>query len=264
MGSTEKNHIFTSPQGFGIGCLQFHFDNYAYLLACGKEAAVIDPGDAVPVRNYLQSHGLEIAHILCTHHHLDHVGGVRALKEQYGCTVWGPDDGRIPSLDRTLSDGDVMSFGALSLRAISVPGHTRSHLAYYMEKEGLLFSGDCLFLGGCGRIFEGTAGQMHASLQKLARLPDSTFVFPGHEYTEENLMFALSLEPGNDAVSGHLKRVQELRRLGSPTVPGTISVEKVTNPFLRIHEPQLSKALHLEGRTDVELFGAIRRLKDRF
>ncbi len=241
-----------------------YFDNYVYMLIQGKRAGAVDPGAAGPVIAYLKKHDLKLSQIFCTHHHHDHVGGVEELKKTFGCVVYGPPDTRIPSLDKPLSDKERIYFEDLALRVMSVTGHTRSHIAYYAPEGEFLFTGDCLFLGGCGRVFEGTPEQMYNSLKKLAGLPDSTWIFPGHEYTQENLEFALSLEPNHKAVSQRLARVRKIRRTYTPTVPGTISEERTTNPFLRVHENGLRKVLHMEDASNAEVFGAIRRLKDKF
>jgi hydroxyacylglutathione hydrolase len=255
-------HVF--PLGFSIIIIPVYSDNYTYLILQGTEATAVDPGDANAVQGELKRRGVSLTHILCTHHHFDHVGGVSSLKSATGCTVIGPVDRRIPSLDQGLSEGDRLTVGSFMAEAVSVPGHTKTHLVYHFPSANVLFSGDCLFLGGCGRIFEGTAAEMYASLKKLASLPDDTLIFCGHEYTEENLRFACSLEPENAAVSSRLRKVGGLRRKSLPSVPGTLWEEKLTNPFLRVHEQTLRSALRMEGAADWEVFGAIRRLKDRY
>lgn len=229
-------------------------DNYIYLAHEPESGAtaVVDPAVAPPVLAALEARGWQLTHILNTHHHMDHVGGNLALKEAAGCVIVGPraDAGRIPGIDIEVGDGDVFKLGAAAARVFDVPGHTRGHIAYWFQDAGALFCGDTLFAMGCGRLFEGTPGQMYASLAKLAALPDDTRVYCAHEYTLANGRFALTVEPGNPALQARMAAVEALRAQGEPTVPSRLAEEKATNPFLRA--------------ANVEDFAARRAAKDRF
>ena len=210
-------------------------DNYIWLITAGDSgnAAVVDPGDAAPVLDALQAHGLRLCAILITHHHADHTGGVRQLLAGQQVPVYGPARESIPGMDHALQDGDTVTLEELQLefRVLDVPGHTAGHIAYY--GHDCLFAGDTLFMAGCGRLFEGSAEQMHASLQKLLALPPQTRVYCAHEYTLANLRFAAAVEPGNDAVAQRTGASEALRARDNPTVPGSLEQERLTNPFLR-------------------------------
>ncbi len=248
-------------------------DNYAYLVADEDgEAAVVDVADAEPVLREAERQGVRLRAILCTHHHFDHVGGNEALIEALKparVEVFGfeGDRSRIPGLTRPLADGQEFAVGKLRGRAIFIPAHTRGHLAYYFPDEGVVFTGDTLFAGGCGRLFEGDAAEMMRSLAKLTALPDETRVYCGHEYTERNLEFAAMLEPSNEALARRRREVAETLAAGNPTVPTTIALEKATNPFLRTSSPELRRSVaERTGVTgdDVAIFAATRKLKDEF
>ncbi|MGA8165302.1 MAG: hydroxyacylglutathione hydrolase [Waddliaceae bacterium] len=239
-------------------------DNYIYVIQQDNHAIVIDPGDAQPVLKALDKANLVATHILNTHHHLDHVGGNQRIKSLTGCAVIGPDDPRIPALDTPVREGEEFTIGQLTFQVIGVPGHTTTHLAFYVPEKQWVFSGDSLFTGGCGRIFEGTPAQMLSSLRKLMQLPGNTLIFCGHEYTLKNLQFAASLEPDNSDIRSRLERVSMLRQKGEITVPEILATELKTNPFLRVDQPELKKALKMENTTDIEVFTAIRSMKDRF
>ncbi|HEX7381946.1 MAG TPA: hydroxyacylglutathione hydrolase [Nevskiaceae bacterium] len=248
-------------------------DNYIWLLDDGQAAVAVDPGDGEVVAEALRGRGLELRAILVTHHHRDHTGGIAALKARTNATVYAPtaEAGRIPGVDRVLHDGDRIALpleGALTLEVLAVPGHTAGHIAYFAPTAGWLFCGDTLFSAGCGRIFEGTAAQMHASLQRLAALPDATKVYCAHEYTLANLRFAAAVEPENAAVSDALVATTARRNEGKPTVPSTVGHEKSINPFLRCDEPALAGAVRCHdggcGAAEVEVFAALRRWKDSF
>ena len=249
-------------------------DNYAYLLIDGEtgDAAVVDCAEAAPVLDEVRRRGVRLGAVLATHHHFDHVGGnpdlLRALP---GLRVHGSADDapRIPGITHRVRDGDPVEVGRLRARVILIPAHTSGHVAYYFPTERAVFTGDTLFAGGCGRLFEGDAAQMMGSLAKLAALPDDTRVYCGHEYTEKNLRFATTLEPGNRALRDKLAAVEELRRGGLPTVPSTIADEKATNPFLRTDSPELAASVRhrrpeVAANDRVALFAAVRQLKDRF
>ncbi|MGH7897159.1 MAG: hydroxyacylglutathione hydrolase [Candidatus Binatia bacterium] len=247
-------------------------DNYAYLvIADSGVAAVVDPSEAKPVTEAAPREGARLAAIWNTHHHWDHVGGNRdLLLETPDLEVFGfaEDRARIPGITRGVADGESFDFAGLEVRVIFIPAHTSGHIAYYLPTEGAVFTGDTLFAGGCGRLFEGNPGMMIQSLGRLAALPEETRVFCGHEYTEKNLRFALTLEPNNrDLVKKH-QRVKEMCAKGDPTVPSTIAEELATNPFLRTQSPELRKSVlqRFPGCADetVEIFARTRELKDNF
>lgn len=239
-------------------------DNYIYLLSQKDWAIVIDPAEADSVLSALEEQKLHLRAILNTHHHSDHIGGNHEIKKQTECSIIAPETKRIPEVDEVAHEGKDISFNHLHIQVISVPGHTTTHVAFYLPEEGWLFSGDSLFAGGCGRLFEGTPEQMHHSLEKLAKLPGETKVYCGHEYTEKNLLFALSLEPENRDIKTRLEKVQELRKSNLPSLPSTIEEEKRTNPFLRSGTPELKRALGMEEASDLEVFTKVRSLKDDY
>jgi hydroxyacylglutathione hydrolase len=231
--------------------------------------AVVDPGIADPVLRVLHNEGLHLDAILLTHHHADHVGGVADLVTDTGAAVFGPGRERMPPVDvYGLAGGDRAQLPSLGLdfRVIDVPGHTAGHIAY--SGYGSLFCGDTLFSAGCGRLFEGTASQMLASLDALAALQESTRVFCGHEYTVANLRFATAVEPGNSDIVEYARQAETLRTSGRPTLPSTIGLEKRVNPFLRTwHEDVRAAAERRAGvalKTPVAVFAEIRRWKDTF
>jgi hydroxyacylglutathione hydrolase len=242
-------------------------DNYIWTLRDGKRAAVVDPGDARPVLDYLAREKLELVAILATHHHADHVGGIRELLERGRVPVYGPRGEPIDTLTRAVGEGDTVTIPelGLSFAVLDIPGHTRAHIAYY--GADCLFCGDTLFACGCGRLFEGTAEQMYASLEKLRALPDTTRVYCGHEYTLANIGFARSVEPGNAALGAREARDRKLREAGKPTLPTTLGEEKATNPFLRCLEPAVvesaNKYLGARASDPVRVFAAIRDWKNR-
>lgn len=234
----------------------------------GRSAAIVDPGDAAPVEQRLARDGLELKTIVVTHHHGDHVGGVARLKQRYGAHVLGPAGEDIPGRDTALRQGDRVEVLGVKMQVLDVPGHTRGHIAYYAPAEGLLFCGDTLFAAGCGRLFEGTAAQMHASLAKLARLPGTTRVYCAHEYTLANLRFARAVEPDNAALAAREAACRAPRERNTPTVPSTMAGELATNPFMRSGEPSVRRAAEsLQAGASAsreEAFAAIRAWKNRF
>jgi len=242
-----------------IPCLS---DNYAYLLRSEGLTAVIDPPEAAPIVAALE--GGRLTHILNTHHHWDHSGGNRDLKEAYGAEVIGPekDRSRIPGIDIGVEQEHGWQFGGFKVDVLEVPGHTRGAIAYVIDHA--VFTGDTLFVMGCGKLFEGTAQDMTTSLAKFAALPDDTRVYCGHEYTLTNARFAQSLEPGNAALAARSTDVMAQRAAFKPTVPSTIGLEKATNPFLRLHSAEIRSAIGMAHGDDAAVFAEIRRRKDIF
>jgi hydroxyacylglutathione hydrolase len=246
-------------------------DNYVWTLRNATHAAVVDPGEARPVLDYLAREKLQLAAILATHHHADHVGGIQELLEQLrlprGFPVFGPRGEPIATLTHPVGGGDAVKLAELAVEfsVLDIPGHTRAHIAYY--GAGSLFCGDTLFACGCGRLFEGTAEQMYASLDKLARLPDDTKVYCGHEYTLANIGFAKTVEPSNAALARREERDRRLREAGKPTLPSTLAEERETNPFLRCREPavvdSVNKYLGSRVSDPVRVFAAIRDWKNK-
>ena len=250
-------------------------DNYLWVIHDGKHAAVVDPGDATPVLDYLRLNGLQLVAIICTHHHGDHVGGVENLLESLQLRgkipVYGPATERIPARTQALREGDriTVPFLNLALDVLDVPGHTAGHIAYV--GHGLLFCGDTLFACGCGRLFEGTAEQMTASLAKLKALPPQTKVFCAHEYTMANIKFAEAVEPDNADLKLRKAFCAAKRHRNLPTVPSTIHLELATNPFLRWDQPAVKAAAATRLNRDIGpnpvpalVFGAIREWKNNF
>jgi hydroxyacylglutathione hydrolase len=241
-------------------------DNYVWTLRRGKAAAVVDPGDAAPVLEYLSREKLELSAILATHHHADHVGGIAELRRHRDVPVYGPRGEPIPTLTHPVAEGDTVTLPALevSFSVLDIPGHTRAHIAYY--GAGALFCGDTLFACGCGRLFEGTAEQMYASLSKLRALPDATRVYCGHEYTLANIGFARHVEPANGPLIEREQKARNLRAAGKPTLPSTLGEEKATNPFLRWDAPAVvesaNKYLGARIADPVRVFAAIRDWKN--
>lgn len=251
-----------------VACLA---DNYAYIVtSAGGLTVVVDPSEAAPVRVALARRGLTPVGIWATHHHLDHVGGIRELLQAFPSmevlgSAYDADKKRIPGQTRALNPGDPLWFESRQVRSLFVPGHTLGAVAYLTE--GCLFSGDTLFGAGCGRLFEGTAAQMQQSLAQLRALPAGTRLYCGHEYTEQNLLFARHIEPQNLAITERVARVRERRAHQQPSVPSTMAEECATNPFLRWDEPEVvNKALELgaASNTPAEVFAALRRAKDSF
>lgn len=243
-------------------------DNYAYLIHDPEtgQTAVIDVPEVGPILGALNAHQWRLTDILITHHHDDHIQGVDTLRAQTGAMVLGAaaDAHRLPRLDLALDEHAAFSLGREMARVIDVPGHTIGHIAFHFPDSHLCFTADSLMAGGCGRLFEGSARMMHASLQKLAALPPDTLICSGHEYTATNLRFALTLEPNNPALISRAAEVAEKRAHGRPTVPVPLQVELDTNPYLRAHLPALKTAVGLPDADDVTVFAEIRARKDKF
>lgn len=243
-------------------------DNYIWLISTGGEhCAVVDPGDAAPVRKVLKQNGLLLDTILLTHHHMDHIGGVAELVEATGARVFGPRDSRIPGQDASFGEGDTVELPSLGLKfaVLEVPGHTSSHIAFH--GHGCLFCGDTLFSVGCGRLFEGTPAQMQASLDKIAALPPQTRVFCAHEYTLSNCDFALAVEPGNRKLQRRASQVEAARAVGRITLPSELGEELEVNPFLRSRQPAVvsaAKKRNPDAKPGESTLAVIRAWKDSF
>jgi len=252
-----------------VPCLS---DNYAYLILCTEtgEAAVVDPSDPGPVLEALRLRGASLRSIFNTHHHLDHVAGVEALvKKNRGVRVFGhrSDKGRIPCQNQFLEHGDEISVGRIRGTVTHNPGHTSGGVSYFLEDAG--FTGDTLFACGCGRLFEGTPEEMFRSLhERIGAAPPSTRVYFGHEYTEQNLDFAVHVEPGNRALQARVRAVREARADGRPTTPTTLELERKTNPFLRCDSPEIREFARTRDPgidlSPVSVFRVLRAAKDRF
>lgn len=248
-----------------IPCLA---DNYAYIVhdRVSGRTAVIDAPEPGPILGALDAHQWRLTDILITHHHDDHIQGVETLRARTHARVWGAaaDALRLPRLDEKLAEGSHFRIGSEEVRIIETPGHTIGHIAYLMPTSGFAFTADSLMAGGCGRLFEGTARQMHATMQKFAALPPETLICSGHEYTAANLRFAATLEPDNPALILRVAKVAELRAQGRPTLPVKLEVELATNPYLRVHLPALKAAVGLNRADEVAVFAEIRARKDKF
>ena len=234
-------------------------DNYIWLLHDGKNALVVDPGDAQPVLLALQTQGLQLQGILVTHHHGDHTGGVDNLRNATGAAVFGPASEPMPEPIHRVNDGDTVRLLGMDFQVMHVPGHTLGHIAYYCSPY--LFCGDTLFSAGCGRLFEGTAAQMQASLERLAALPPDTQVCCTHEYTLSNLKFALEVEPDNQALIDYAARCRSLRAQGQPTLPSSIALERQINPFLRSDQATVIASARAFDGAGVDHHGAFATLR---
>ncbi len=242
-------------------------DNYGVLIhdAEAGVTASIDAPDADTILVRLEARGWKLTHLLITHHHGDHTGGNLALKEATGCTIVGPkgEAERIPGIDVEVAEGDVVKFGNFDINVIETPGHTLGHIAYWIPEARVAFVGDTLFAMGAGRIFEGSAEMMWTSLQKLMRLPPETEIYCGHEYTQSNARFALTLEPDNLALVNRAKEVDRLRESNRPTLPTRLDRELETNPFLRPHVTAIRAKLGMLYASDWHVFAAIRERKNK-
>jgi len=239
-------------------------DNYVYVLSWEGRALVVDPGSGNEVLALAKEERLKLEYILITHYHWDHTGGNRYLKERVNCKIIGPKDKRVPGLDRVVGGGEELLFGPFVVDVLTTPGHTDPHLVYFLRNFHLLFSGDLLFYGGVGRLFEGSPEGMWSSLEKVMSLPEDTAICCGHEYTVKNLTFAHQIEPDNREIALHLEWAKKLERERKPAVPSLLSDEKQINPFLRSHSQSMRDALNLPGADPTTIFAHLRALKDNF
>ncbi|HEY2137737.1 MAG TPA: hydroxyacylglutathione hydrolase [Xanthobacteraceae bacterium] len=252
-----KTHLFR--------CLKDNFGVLIHDPATGATAA-IDAPEAAPVEAALQATGWRLSDILVTHHHADHTDGIVELKTRHGCRVTAPrkEAARIPAVDATVGEGDTAKVGALNGRVIETPGHTAGHISYVFDADKLAFVGDTLFSIGCGRVIEGTPEMMWASLLKLRALPDDIQIYCGHEYTEANIRFALTIEPDNKDLARRAEEAKRQVAAGQPTIPTMIGAEKRENVFLRADVPAVAVAVGLAGRPAAEVFAQVRERKNRF
>lgn len=242
-------------------------DNFGVLIRdpARDVTASIDAPDAGAVTAALKEKGWTLTHILTTHHHADHTDGNLALKQQTKCTIVGPraEAAKIPAIETKVGDGDTFQFGGHEVQVLETPGHTAGHISYYIPSAKVAFVGDTLFAVGCGRVIEGNAQMMWTSLRKLMALPKDTTVYCGHEYTQSNAKFALTIEPDNTALQKRAKEIDALRAAGKATLPTTIGLELETNPFLRPHVAAIQQRLGMAGKPEWEIFGEIRERKNR-
>ena len=251
----------TSLEFYQFPCLS---DNYGVLVHAPDTGATasIDAPEAAAVEAALAETGWSLTHILNTHHHHDHTGGNLLLKEKTGCTIVGPQG--IPGLDVAVAEGDTYDFGGHAFAIIETPGHTLDHITYYSAADSVAFAGDTLFALGCGRVFEGTPPQMWQSLQKLMVLPPETVIYCGHEYTQSNARFAVTVDPGNEQLKKRAQEIDAARARGEATVPTTIALELATNPFLRAGDPGVQAAVGMPGGDLAAVFAEVRKRKDNF
>jgi len=264
-----------SPTNSLVTAIKAFNDNYIWALAnkSNDNIALVDPGDAEVCIEYLQKNHLKLSAILITHHHRDHVGGIKVLldyakEHSWTVTVYGPRNENIAHLDVELKENDTVNLAMVDwqFKVFDLPGHTKGHIAYYNDET--LFCGDTLFSAGCGRLFEGTPKQMHQSLSKLASLPSNTLVYCAHEYTQANLSFALIVEPSNTELHDYAEKVSLMRQNNESTIPSNIGLERQINPFMRCHEKTIKLAAQQYNKSiqnsDVEVFATIRSWKDNF
>ena len=245
--------------------LKAYTDNYIWLLETNEEVSVVDPGDAKPVLDYLRKTNKNLKDILITHHHFDHTAGVPELESIISGSIYGPKDS-YELIKEEVTQGDTLSSLGIRFEIIEVPGHTLDHIAFYSEEHNVLFCGDTLFAGGCGRVFEGTFDQMFESLNKLKQLPDSTQIYCGHEYTKSNLLFSVEVEPENNDLIMRNTKIDNLLLENGSSLPSSIELEKKTNPFLRCDvlgdNIQLIQKFGFNNPSEKEIFKCIREWKD--
>lgn len=256
-----------------VSAIKAFSDNYIWAISCQENLALVDPGDAQVCIKHIEENNLVLSAILVTHHHNDHIGGIAQLlaysnKMHWSVTVYGPENDNIAQLDVTLRENDSVILTELGCEftVLDLPGHTHGHIAYYNDK--MLFCGDTLFSAGCGRVFEGTAAQMHQSLSKLANLAGNTLVYCAHEYTAANLKFAITVEPNNAELHEYAEKVKTLRRDNKASIPTIIATERQINPFLRCHTNAVKQAAINYSQSsihnEIEVFATIRAWKDNF
>ena len=252
-----------SSKSVEVVLLPMFADNYLFLIVCGSDVIAIDPGDPEVVETYLGQTGFRLRAVLSTHHHADHTGGNLRLQEQFGCEIYGcaADRRRIPGATQLVQPEQSFTVCGLDFHVIDVSGHTIGHIAYYLPASHQLYVGDALFSLGCGRLFEGSPRQMHRSLQRIADLPNETLVYAAHEYTVDNGKFALGVDQGNRDLQRFLATAIELRELGEPTIPFQLGMQKLCNPFLRVHDRAIQQEFATVG-DDVQTFAALRAAKD--
>lgn len=243
-------------------------DNFGVLVhdPASGQTALIDAPEEKAILAAIERTGWTPTVILTTHHHGDHVEANLALKQRFGLKIIGPEaeKSKIPGIDQTVGEGSVFQFGGQDVHVFATPGHTLGHVSYYFPKAKVAFTADTLFALGCGRIFEGTPPMMFASLMKLAALPADTVVYCGHEYTQTNARFALTVDPTNPVLRQRAEKIAALRAEDRPTLPTTIGEELATNPYLRTHDPAIRRGLGMESATDEAVFAEIRKRKDNF
>jgi len=270
MHALTTESIDTTADVFAIPALA---TNYIWVIQHPEtsEIAIVDPGEAHPVLKFLKSHQRSLAYILITHHHYDHTNGIDELKSHFPqAIVYAPARENIPQTDHPLQQDDIIELPRLhrKYQILDIPGHTKGHIAFYEPNKHELFCGDTLFSGGCGRLFEGTATQLHHSLGKLAALPQQTKVFCGHEYSLQNLRFALTIEPDNTDLHKRMQKIQKMHDHHQITLPSLLEEELKTNPFLRTDKTEVqntvSNSLSIKNQTNVDVFARLRALKDNF
>ncbi|MEO1199953.1 MAG: hydroxyacylglutathione hydrolase [Pseudomonadota bacterium] len=250
---------------FIFPCLE---SNYGYLVhdpATGATASIDAPdGDAVLAA--VKETGWTLSHILVTHRHADHVQGIEQVKAATGCKVVGPEKhaDQIPGIDEMMVEGDEVALGDLRFQVLATPGHTVEHLTLFEPTAKIAFVGDVYFVMGCGRLFEGPAEELMTSMRKVAGLPDETRLYCGHEYAVSNARFAITVDPDNEALVERLREVEQMRDRGEMVMPTTVGIEKATNPYLRVDQPAVRAVLGMDGASDADVFGEIRRRKDNF
>lgn len=244
-------------------------DNYIWLIQSDKGNVVIDPGDAEPVIKFCEKENIIVDHIIITHHHYDHTGGVLGLKKNIRGQVIGPKNRNIAGIDKFVGDGDKFTIIGLSFDVLEVPGHTLDHLAFFASsnERNILFCGDTIFSGGCGRVFEGTFSQMYDSICKLMNLPKNTEIYCAHEYTYSNLKFALEVEPNNENIKNHINDVEINNKQNIPTIPTTLEFELKINPFLRFNKIELRESIqdkypNISDASSEKVFEILRQWKD--
>ena len=243
-------------------------DNYIWLVTTNEGSIVIDPGESKQIIDLVKSNEIDLEGILITHHHYDHTNGIEEILKYKKVEVYGPKN-NVNSITKRVKQNDVFNLIGLKFEVIETPGHTLDHIAFYCFKDGksILFCGDTLFSGGCGRVFEGTYSQMYESLKKLSKLPEDTQIFCGHEYTSSNLQFACAVEPNNQFIREYNQEIIEKTKNGEPSLPSSLKIEHMINPFIRCNEENLIDNINKkfgEVSSEIEIFSTLRKWKDDF